>query len=244
MPPNFREWSGDNAMFEVDGTYANRNGEYRVLAIDGPTMSVEYVDGTTADLKISIQERIWENIVAEREASEKKSSKRSKRKKTATVNYYIKVCNVAAGEELAFPGWEERVVMAPNKETAEKITKGDRLIYYSPEAMTFFAVATVTGDPFEADPKKYTFTIPESKATFFQIDVDADTGTLSKGVTYDSVELESSADLSTAAAVAETFITISEDDFELLSEVLAEISEDEDEEVEVDEEEAFEEDED
>ena len=41
--------------------------QYKVLSIDGQTMSVRYEDGTEADLKIHIQERIWENIVAEQE---------------------------------------------------------------------------------------------------------------------------------------------------------------------------------
>ncbi len=63
-------------MFEVNGEYANRKGKYTVLAIDGPIMSVRYEDGTHADLKINIQQRIWENIVAEQELASSKSAAR------------------------------------------------------------------------------------------------------------------------------------------------------------------------
>ena len=230
-------------MFEVDGTYANRRGTYKVLSIDGPVMSIEYDDGTTAEVQIAIQKRIWENIVAEQEIKDKRS-RRPKRRRATTVKHFIKIINVSPGEELTFPGWDERVVLAPTPEMAASIAKGDRLIYFSPETMTFFAVATVTGDAFEADPKKYTYTIPESEATFFQIDVDADTGTLEKGVTYDSVELESTVDLSPDSQPVESFIAISEDDFELLAEVLTEVSEDEEEDEELDEDEEYEEDDD
>ena len=54
-------------MFEVGGEYANRNGKYKVLEINDPKMTVEYEDGTTAELRMNIQERIWENIQAEKE---------------------------------------------------------------------------------------------------------------------------------------------------------------------------------
>lgn len=232
-------------MFEVNGTYANRKGNYTVLSIDQPIMKVRYEDGTTAELRMDIQYRIWENILAEREAHDRRQAKRSKRKTVSTARHYIKVVNVASGEELIFPGWEERVVMAPTGKQAAELNKGDRLIYFSPEAQSFFAVATITGDPFAANPKKYTYTIPETEATFFQIDIDADTGTLSKGVTLDSVELESCPDFGTRSVVNESFCPISEDDFELLAELLTEISEGEEEEDEDDlDDEDFDEDED
>jgi hypothetical protein len=231
-------------MFEVDGIYANRKGNYTVLSIDGPIMTVRYEDGTTADLKINIQERIWENIVAEKEfANRRSSASRTKKKSSPSgVNHFIKVVNVQPGEELTFPGWEERVVMAPSEELAGKIKKGDRLIYFSQDALTFFAVATVTGDAFSANPKKYTFTIPEKEATFFQIDIDADTGSLEKGVTFDSVELESCPNFAASPVDVEMFCPTSEDDFELLSELLTEISEDEDEEDIDDEDDEYDED--
>ena len=233
-------------MFEVDGKYANRKGNYTVLSINEPVMTVRYEDGSTADLKINIQERIWENIVAEREIANRRSSSTRTRKKSSPsgVRHFIKVVNVQPGEELTFPGWEERVVMAPSEELANQIKKGDRLIYFSQDALAFFAVATVTGDAFSANPKKYTFTIPEKEATFFQIDIDADTGSLERAVTFDSVELESCPDFASNPVNVEMFCPTSEDDFELLSELLTEISEDDDEEDLEDEDEDYEEDDD
>jgi len=231
-------------MFEVDGQYANRKGKYSVLSIDGPMMTVRYEDGSTADLRISIQERIWENIVAEQEAATRRSSSTKSRRRTSPsgARHFIKVVNVQPGEELVFPGWEERVVMAPSEDLASQIKKGDRLIYFSQDALTFFAVATVTGDAFSANPKKYTFTLPETDATFFQIDIDADTGSLEKGVTFDSVELESCPDFASSPVDVEMFCPTSEDDFELLSELLTEISEEDDEDDIDDEDEEYEED--
>jgi hypothetical protein len=224
-------------MFEVNGEYANRRGKYKVLAIDGQTMSVRYEDGTEADLKIHIQERIWENIVAEMEPkSARRAGRGPKKGSVAGARHYVKVLNVAPGEELAFPGWEERVVLVPEQPEGQEIHKGDRLIYFSQEAMTFFAVATVTGEPFTANPKKYTYAIAAPDATFFQIDIDADTGTLEKGVTLDSVELESCPDFSNAPVALEAFCPITEDDFELLAELLAEISEDDEDTLDEDEE--------
>ncbi len=232
-------------MFEVDGKYANRIGSYTVLSIDEPLMTVRYEDGTTAELKVAIQLRIWENIAAEQELVNRRSAKRSRRNKAApTVRHFVKVVNVVPGEELSFPGWEERVVMAPSEELAEQIKPGDRLIYFSPEAMAFFAVATITGEPFTANPKKYTYTVPETKAVFFQIDRDADTGTLDKGVPFDSVELENCPDFTADPVVVETFCPISEDDFELLSEAVTEIHEENDEMDLLDEDDDFEEDDD
>ncbi len=226
--------------FEVNGTYANRKGTYTVQAINGPKMTVRFDDGTVADLNIGIQERIWENIVAEREA--KAASRTARRASAGGVNHFVKVISIAPGEELSFPGWEQRVVMALTEEDSKKVNKGDRLIYYALEAQTFFAVVTITGDPAEADPKKYTFVVDVDNAYFYPVDVDADAGRLEKGVTLDSIELESIPNFGHQKLNGEMFCTISEDDFELLAEALTEVSEDEDE--EEDEDEDFEDDED
>ena len=223
-------------MFEVDGQYANRKGNYTVLSIDEPLMTVRFEDGTTAELKIGIQERIWENIVAEQEIQKRQTPSKSKKKSPpSTARHFIKVVNVSPGEELTFPGWEERVVMTTSEDLAKQIKKGDRLIYFSQDALVFFAVATVTGDSFTANPKKFTFTVPEKEATFFEIDIDADTGTLEKAVSFDSVELESCPDFASSPVAVEMFCPTSEDDFELLSELLTEISEDDDEDGDEDE---------
>jgi hypothetical protein len=214
-------------MFEVNGEYANRKGTYTVLAIDGPTMSVRYADGTHADLRINIQERIWENIQAEQEKPAAKSRSRKRPRKVGAalnVGHYIKVVSIPPGEELDFPGWETRVVMIDGKKQDNQIKKGDRLIYFAREAMIFFAVATVTGDVFQADPKKYTFVVEAKKAGFCLIDIDADTGTLESGVHLDAIELESCPGFSAKPVDPESFCPISEDDFELLAEALTEVA--------------------
>lgn len=214
-------------MFEVNGEYENRKGKYTVLAIDGAIMNVRYHDGSHADLKINIQQRIWENIVAEQEIASSKSAARKSKIASgikSTTRHFIKVVSIPPGEELTFPGWEERVVMA-NDDEALQVKKGDRLIYYAQEAAAFFAVATVTGDVFSADPKKYTFTIDQPKASFFQIDIDTETGHLANSLPLDSIELESYPGFPDKGVATEAFCPVSEDDFELLSEALTELSE-------------------
>jgi hypothetical protein len=217
-------------MFELNGVYRNRIGEYTVLALNGPKMTVRYQDGTEAELNIGIQERIWENIVAEQEA--RAASGRHLRQSNKDTTHYIKVVSIPPGEGLVFPGWQERVVMAPAPEMAQRIKSGDRFIYYALEAQTFFAVVTITGDGFEAATKQYTFTTDAARAFFFQTDVDATVPSLDHGVTIDSVELESYPDFGKLHMEPESFFRISEDDFELLAEALTEITEDDEEETE------------
>jgi hypothetical protein len=226
-------------MFEVNGVYRNRIGEYTVLAINGQHMTVRYADGTESELNVSIQARIWENIVAEQEA--RAASSRHLRQSNKDTTHYIKAVSLPPGEELAFPGWQERIVMAPTPELAQRIKSGDRFIYYAIEAQTFFAVVTITGDMFEADPKHYTYTTETGKASFFPTDVDAAAPDLEHGVSVDSIDLESYPDFGKLHIENEAFYRISEDDFELLAEALTEITEDEEEEIE--EYEEFEEDE-
>lgn len=218
-------------MFEVNGVYANRRGKYTVLSIREPKMTVRYEDGTQAELNVAIQERIWENILAEQEAKQAARNARRARwgASTSTTSHFIKVVSLP-GEELTFPGWDERVVMAPPSAATQNIKKGDRLIYYAQEAQMFFAVATITDEAFTADPKKYTFTIDREEATFYPIDVDADTGKLDKGVSIDSVELEGYPNFGKQPVALEAFYPISEDDFELLAEALTEVSEEDEEE--------------
>lgn len=217
-------------MFEVNNVYRNRIGEYTVLSIDGSRMMVRYADGTEAELHIGIQARIWENIVAEQEA--KAASGRHFRSSNKDTTHYIKVVSIPPGDELAFPGWQERVVMAPTEELAKRIKPGDRFIYYAMEAQTFFAVVTITGEPFMASPLSYTYTVEADKSWFFSTDVDASAPDLERGVSVDSVELESYPDFRRLHLEGENFYRISEDDFELLAEALTEVTEDEDEELE------------
>jgi len=159
-------------MFEVDGVYANRKGKYKVLAINPPKMSVRYEDGTLAELNINVQERIWENILVEQQAqTAKEESKR--RKGLQSARHFIKVISIPSEDEFMFPGWQERVVMDAGLEPAIQIKAGDRLIYYAIEAQVFFAVATITGKGFEANPIDYFYPTDKTSARFFPVDMDA-----------------------------------------------------------------------
>lgn len=217
-------------MFELNGVYRNRTGEYTVLAVNGPRMTVRYSDGSEAELNVNIQARIWENIVAEQEA--KAASSRHMRQSNKDTTHYIKAVSLPPGEELAFPGWQERIVMVPTSELAQKIKPGDRFIYYAIEAHTFFAVVTITGDMFEANPKQHTYTTELAKAAFFATDVDATVPDLEHGVSVDAIDLETYPDFGKLHIESESFYRISEDDFELLAEALTEITEDEEEDAE------------
>ena len=229
-------------MFEVNGTYANRKGEYTVLAIDPPKMRVRYTDdGTEAELKIDLQARIWENIAAEYEAkAASRSARAARRSGVANANHFIKIISVPAVDEMNFPGWPERMVMAPPVDSDIKLQSGDRLIFYAIETQTFFAVATITGEAVAANPKEYFFTVSAETAEFFPLDIDAVSSKLDKGADIDSVELESQPRFKRLRLEAEAFFAINEDDFELLAEALTEVAEDEEEEEE--EEEEYEED--
>jgi hypothetical protein len=229
-------------MFEVNGVYANRKGEYIVLEINPPKMRVRFTeDGSEADLKIDLQERIWENIAAEYEAkAASRSARAAKRVISSNANHYIKIISVPAIDEMNFPGWPERMLMAPPADSDIKLQSGDRLIFYALETQTFFAVATITGDPVTANPKEYFFTVPVERAEFFPIDIDAVSSKLDKGADIDSVELESQPRFKRLRLEAEMFFSINEDDFELLAEALTEVAEDEEE--DEDEEDDYEED--
>lgn len=217
-------------MFEVNGVYVNRKGKYTVLAINPPKMSVRYEDGTYAELNIGIQERIWENIVAEQEARAASRLARANRQGLAqNTQFFIKVVSMPAPGELLFPGWHERVVLARDEEV-EQIKSGDRLIYYALENQVFFAVATITGPAIEASPKDYFFNLDSELAHFFPVDVDAAAFNLATAVPLDSVELESQPNFGKLKLAPESYVKINEDDFELLAELLTEITEfDEDE---------------
>jgi hypothetical protein len=229
-------------MFEVNGTYANRKGEYTVLEINPPKMRVRFTeDGSEAELKIELQARIWENIAAEYEAkAASRSARAAKRAIVSTANHYIKIISVPAVDEMNFPGWPERMVMAPLTNNDIKLQSGDRLIFYALETQTFFAVATITGEGKTINPKEYFFTVPVETAEFFPIDLDAVSSKLDKGADIDSVELESQPRFKHLRLEAEAFFSINEDDFELLAEALTEVAEDEEE--EADDDEDFEED--
>ncbi|UCG23366.1 MAG: hypothetical protein JSW55_14615 [Chloroflexota bacterium] len=221
-------------MFEVGGQYANRNGTYTVIEVNEPKMTVEYADGTTAELNMAIQSRIWENILAEEEIQSSRTARTSRRKAKTANQYFVRPANSLKAEELGVKGWKEHVTVRQAPKV--RITLGDRLIYFSIESQTFYAVGTVTGPPSEPTRRDHP---PESHAEdpvlLFPLDVDARALNLEKAVSIDSVEFESQPDIKKLLGDLQAYVPISEDEFELLAELLTEASEDE-EEVELDEE--------
>ena len=72
----------------VYGSDFGRIGACKVIEIEADRMTVKYKDGSESNLKMGIQERIWLNIVAEKEAE----NSRSRKKKTtiSKANHFIK----------------------------------------------------------------------------------------------------------------------------------------------------------
>ncbi|MFW5940244.1 MAG: hypothetical protein ACOC9C_00575 [Chloroflexota bacterium] len=222
-------------MFEVNGTYANRKGKYTVLSVEPPRMTVRYEDGSTAELNMAIQERIWENIQSEEEA--RAASRRAReRRGNQDTRYFIKSISMIAEEDLSVPGWRERVIVVgadgPN------LRAGDRILFYAVEDHVFFAVATVTGPPSDTVPKGFFYSEDEAgQLRFYPIDLDEHTYNLDQAVELDQAELESVPNHRKQLQKANVFLQVDEDDFELIAELLTEITEEEDEDFEDEEEE-------
>jgi hypothetical protein len=212
--------------FEVNGEYINRKGKYTVLSITPPKMKVRYEDGSTAEVNMGIQSRIWENILVEKEAEEAKRTAKSNRGGTSKTQYFIKAVSVPSLTEMIFAGWAEKVILATAEEAA-KMQPGDRILYYAIEPQVFVAVATITSPPNKANPKDYFYTIDLDEAYFFPIDIDAAAVNMDMGVAHDAVELESQPNFRKLYLQPENFLPITEDDFELLAELLTEIAEEE-----------------
>jgi len=219
-------------MFEVNGTYANRKGNYTVLAINGPKMHVRYENGDEANLHVNRQERIWENILVEREALEAEKNTRATRGLT-TNQHFIHCVSLPDIEELAFPGWP-KVIIALRPEDVETVRKGDRILIYLIDLKLFYAVATITNDAVQKNPKDYLYNVGQKKAHFFPLDIDAEAHSRETAVSIDNVELESYPTLAQMPLESFSYLKISEDDFELLAELLTEVTADE--EIDVDEE--------
>ncbi len=216
-------------MFKVNGTYANRKGKYTVLEINPPKMHVRYEDGSDADLNIERQERIWENIAVEIEAQEAKKNTRAGRG-LSTDQHFIQCISLPDVEELTFPGWPEKVIIARRSEDVAAVKKGDRVIIYLIELQIFYAVVTITNDGVTKKPKDYFYNIDEQNALFFSFDIDAEAQSLETAVSIDSVELESYPNLAKMRLEHDAYLKVSEDDFELLAELLTEVTEDDDDE--------------
>ncbi|MGB3715016.1 MAG: hypothetical protein WA996_11365 [Candidatus Promineifilaceae bacterium] len=216
-------------IFEVGEEYANRKGSYTVLEISDPKMTVEYEDGSTADLSISIQQRIWENIVTEREAERARTVKARKTRVSVGTRFYIKPTSVLTVEELSTTNKQEGIPASGR--WLATIRKGDRLIYYAQESQVFFAVVTITGPGNKLKGKGR----KKTSVLYFPLDVDAYVVDLNKALLAVSVELESQPKYKEILADSDDYLEITEDEFELLAEMLTEVSE-EDEEDEEDQE--------
>lgn len=222
-------------MFQVNGTYANRKGKYTVLSMDPPTMTVRYDDGSTAELNIGIQKRIWENILSEEEARAATRIARQRRVNQDT-KFIIKSLSMVMEEDLSVPGWRERTIVVD--ETGPALRPGDRVLFFAVEDQVFFAVATVTGPPSDTVPKGFFFSEEETQnLQFYPIDLDEHTYNLEKAVDLDAVELESVPNYRRQLQKPNMFLQINEDDFELVAELLTEITEEEEEDFEDEEEE-------
>lgn len=219
-------------IFKEGSEYANRNGNYTVLEISESKMTVRYEDGSTAELSIPIQQRIWENILAEREAVRARSSRTRKQKANLGTHFYIKPTSMMTVEELSASSRQDGVP-ATGKWLAT-IRRGDRLIYYAQESQVFFAVVTITGPGKPARGRKRSEQ-EDDAMLFFPVDVDAYIIDLDRAVIADSIELESQPDFMRILANSDDFLEITEDEFELLAEILTEVSEEDEDEEEEDE---------
>lgn len=214
-------------MFEVGGKYANRIGKYTVLEINDPKMTVEYEDGTTAELSMSIQHRIWENILAETEIKQSRSS-RSKRKvgRRSKTKFFIRPVNSLIADQLAVRGFKEHVL--EEDVSKHKISQGDRLLYFAIENQAFFAAVTITDLPAKPTGRDR-LTEQQSNATvlLFPVDIDARASKVERAVPVDGIEFESHSEILRMLNNDDTYIPITEDEFELLAELLTEGSEEE-----------------
>lgn len=211
-------------MFEVNGSYANRKGNYTVLSINGSKMTVRYENGTEATLGMAIQERIWVNIDAERQVEAAKTGKRPRRAAIG-VNFYIKTVSISEENDLNLPGLRQRLAAA---EKDQPLKAGDRLIYYAVEPELFIAVATITAKAKKGKAIDFGFSDnPKTRINVFPIDVDAHIENMEVAIPVNASELESLPSHRETIAVANQYFVINEDDFELLAELVMEVGESE-----------------
>jgi hypothetical protein len=226
-------------MFEEDGNYANRIGRYSVLEINDPKMLVRYENGSTADLNINIQYRIWENIVAEETVAGNKANQNKNSKSSQRTQFFVRPVNSLTADSLNARGVKEQITL---DELAElKVSQGDRLIYYAMESQVYFAVGTITGEAAKPTARdKRAGKGLDKSILLLPVEVDARAGLIESAVPIDSIEFESQPDIKEMLVRAESFISISEDDFELLVEPLTEATEEEDkDEVEIEDDDEF-----
>jgi len=214
-------------VFEIGEEYANRKGNYTVIEINDPKMTVEFKDGSSVELSISIQQRIWENIVAEQESDRARTTTTRKKKKIKIgTRFYIRPTTMMTVEELSASS--KQVGIPASGRWLTTIKRGDRFIYFAQETQMFFAVVTITGPakkPKGRGRKK-------SAILYFPVDVDAYVVDLEKVLYASTIEMESQPNYKDTLIESDAFLEITEDEFELLAEMLTEVSEaDEDDDV-------------
>lgn len=211
-------------MFEVGQEYSNRRGRYTVLALNPPRMTVRFEDGSVVDLNIAIQERIWQNIVDDNEAARRKIARREARSLT-DARLYVRSIVVADADDRSPGALREQLSMMPAG--APVVQSGDRFIYYAIEPRVFFAVATVTGSPVETKRKAAAKKVGGEVVYIVPLDWDTQARNLEGAISLDAVELESEPNFRALLQKPENYLAISEDDFELVAELLTELTEDE-----------------
>jgi len=222
-------------MFEEDDNYANRIGRYTVLKINERKMTVRYEDGTKAELNIKLQHRIWENLVAEELVASNKANQGKEKAGSRGTKFFVRPVNSLTADSLNAKGVKEQITK--DDLARLKINQGDRLVYYAIESQVYFAVGTITGEAAKptARDKRADKGLDKS-VLLFPVEVDARAGRIELAVSVDSMEFESQPDIKKMLLQIESFISISEDDFELLVEPLTEATDEEDEdEVEIEE---------
>lgn len=207
-------------MFEIGGAYSNRIGRYTVLELNDQTMLVQYEDGVTAELNINIQERIWENIAVEEEAKSNRKRKRGRKRKPSKTKYFIKPFSILSAEDMLTTGQLTKV--GTSETSITRVRPENRLIYYAIESKVFFAVVTITGP---AKKPKGSAPVNENEPYLFPVDVDVYAPSIDKALSVSAVELESQPKIKKKLVEGVDYLEISEDDFELMAEILAELAE-------------------
>ncbi len=210
-------------MFEVGGKYSNRIGKYTVVEINEPKMTVEYEDGSTAELNMNIQFRIWENIQAEEEIKSIRTSRTKRTIKSEGTKFFIRPVNSLVAEQLGVRAYKEHVL---EKSLSKfNISQGDRLIYFSIENEVYYAVATITGKLAKPTARdQLTEQQTDASILLFPVDVDARAFKVESAVPVDGVEYDSYPNIQEMLKNEDTYIPITEDEFEVLAELLTEVT--------------------
>jgi hypothetical protein len=169
-----------------------------------------------------------ENIVAEETVAGNKANQNKKSKSSQRTQFFVRPVNSLTADSLNARGVKEQITL---DELAElKVSQGDRLIYYAMESQVYFAVGTITGEAAKPTARdKRAGKGLDKSVLLIPVEVDARAGKIDSAVAIDSMEIESQPDIRKMLLRAESFIAISEDDFELLVEPLTEATDEEEE---------------